>query len=318
MDAVDYVIERVDHGKKDSLVLEFVYLFREVFGKEIAHNFIEWRYFSSPYAGPIMYVARDNSGKLIANYSASAVPMSIDGKVVLSLLSMSTMTHPKYCGKGIFTRLACELYREEKEKFDCIWGFPNANSHASFITKLGWTDLYEVPTKSINFNVISDLKLPKYIVEDDQFSLNYPDQVGLSENISVIKNANYLRWRYRDNPINRYKCFAFTDDGATVKGFAVVKIFGPSLDLLELHGETYEIFDSLLRSVYFYGSKAKKDNLNLWSLPWMKSHPVIERHGAKNALPVTYLAVRGLANKNPALLTCSRNWSIQMGDSDVY
>lgn len=318
MDITGHVIERAEIGEKRSLLYEFAGLFREVFGKEIRTDFIDWRYFSNPYGGPFMYLARNKKGKLIANYSGAPVPLLIDGKAEMSLLSMSTMTHPEYCGRGLFTDLASKLYAEAKNKFACVWGFPNANSHPAFVAKLEWRDIYELPTKSICIPNASRGLQTDSVVADDSFSLDYPDLLDPAARVAVIKNTKYLQWRYRDNPVNKYKCFAFTDDNRSVKGFAVIKLFEASVDIVELHGQTKQILESLLSAVCFYGSQAKLANLNLWVMPWMRSHAIIEKHGAKNSAPITYFGARCLAPETSSLITNPGNWSIQMGDSDVY
>ena len=80
-------------------------LFSLVFKKEMSLDYWKWRFLDNPERMTMIKLMWD--GDLLAgHYALSPMRLLIGDDVVLSGLSMTTMIHPKYFGKGIFTKLA--------------------------------------------------------------------------------------------------------------------------------------------------------------------------------------------------------------------
>lgn len=289
-------------------------LFAQAFSRPIPRGFLTWRYLDNPAGGPLVCVARDE-GMIIGSYSVSPVVLECDGMARPSALSMTTMTHPAHNGKGIFKSLATALYDRMAGEYDLVWGFPNANSHFAFANRLGWGDIYEVPTMMLS---LAGAKADTVeMVRDDGFELAYRP-VKRRERISVRKDRDYLRWRYLANPINRYRTFV-VKDGGEVSSFAVTKVFGECLDLVDLQAGDDEQADLLLRQVVRHAKEEGLEAISTWCPVQSSPHKVLERHGFENRAPITYLGAKSLRPGPEGLDWLDRrNWYIQMGDSDVY
>ena len=289
-------------------------LFTQAFGRRIPEAFLTWRYLDNPAGGPLVCVAREE-GVIIGSYSVSPVVLDCDGEPRPSALSMTTMTHPAHNGKGIFKTLATTLYERMNSTHDLVWGFPNANSHFAFANRLAWGDIYEVPTLTLS---LEKAKVDSVaLVRDDGFERSYR-LVKRRERIAVRKERDYLRWRYLANPINRYRTFVVMD-GGEVSSFAVTKVFGEGLDLVDLQAVEDEQADLLLRQVVRHAKEEGLGAIATWCPVQAGSHKILERHGFENRAPITYFGARPLRTGPEGLDWLDRrNWYIQMGDSDVY
>ncbi len=131
---MDYLIKPFT----EDLIEDFRLLYKEVYGKSIPLEFV-LKKFDSKYLidGYFGYFAYDNS-KPIAFYGVVPVLMRYENQTEIAAQSVNTMTHPKYNGKGLFTKLAELTYAKmEQSGITFLWGFPNENSAYAFLNKLG-------------------------------------------------------------------------------------------------------------------------------------------------------------------------------------
>ena len=125
-------------------------LFLASFGRPLPPGYLDWRYFDNNQEQLWFSIEMDNFDP-VASYSAFPVDLVVDGTTCRTAMSMTTMTHPNWRGKGLFPKLARELYTEmETAGISAVWGFPNVNSHPQFNGKLGWRDIYEIPTMTLD------------------------------------------------------------------------------------------------------------------------------------------------------------------------
>jgi hypothetical protein len=298
---------------------DLLVLFEESFDRKIERSFFDWRYFNNPRNKLLFSVDRMDE-VLIASYSASPVMLSKSGVKALTALSMTTMTHPKARGKGLFPILATELYKEMDENdIGFVWGFPNTNSHRIFKNKLGWKDIYEIPTLMLTLDLSSSKKFTSnaLVSRDDAFNLGYRPQEG-DELIRVYKDNEYLKWRYLDNPINEYQCFVIHNEG-DVGSYVIAKIYAHSIDLVDIQVKNEEECGVILSHIirFFYDSGVT--HFSCWAPVHHFVHDILERFGFVNTAPISYFAGKLLTDN-----FINNNWSdysqwyIQMGDSDVY
>jgi len=290
-------------------------LFHKAFGRPVTEDMLRWRYLKNPLNKILADVAHDN-GKIIANYSASPMQMVIDDSVHLAALSMTTMTDPDHGGKGWFTRLAESLYhRMASDGYSMIWGFPNRFSHRGFMARLGWQDVYEIPTMSCKVNP-GHGTTDDELVLDDAFKLEYA-AIPQPARIHVRKDRNYMQWRYAHCPDAEYKNIVIVNDGV-VSSHAVVKVYGDALDVVDFRMSTKEEGRALLAMIMSMAVGRKCQTVNLWAPRHHDMHPLCERAGFVNTSPITYLGFRQLSSGSIGLSTNYSDWFLQMGDSDVY
>lgn len=104
------------------------------------------RYINNPSGRVLSFNAFDGD-KMVAHYACIPTKMVIDGHVSLGMLSMATVTHPDYRGRGLFRMLAGMTYSYGAENgYEFVIGVANANSFPGFI-------------KHLNFKFIAQLEL---------------------------------------------------------------------------------------------------------------------------------------------------------------
>lgn len=301
-------------------------LFKLSFGRELSLDFWKWRFLNNPQKKLMIKLMWDKE-KLVGHYAVSPVTLSIGRENVLSALSMTTMTHPEYGGRGIFTDLAEALYNQEANtsNLKAVWGFPNTNSHYGFIKNLKWQNLEQIPTLTLDCSKLrsSDSSVIKTVAVfcDEHVASKKKSDSAFS--IKVNKSLEYLNWRYSQNPVNKYDVFEATLNGE--KYFAVTKVFSSftdksryEVDLLELaFPANYELLLQLMNAIKEYYTSYNIWKINLWLSLYDDKHILLEKIGFSNMLPITYSGVRVLDN-NFKSLEIAANWAYSMGDSDVY
>jgi GNAT superfamily N-acetyltransferase len=299
-------------------------LFRLSFGQEMPAAFWEWRFLDNPAAprAPLVSLMWDGA-TLAGHYAVSPCTIRLDGRDERAALSMTTMTHPDYRGRGIFTELASSVYREMSEQgSELVFGFPNEASHASFIRQLAWNDVYEIPMLAMAVEAMAEEG--EHVTTIDRFSdsdLLFAAAALSGYDAYVRRDAAYLNWRYVDHPVSRYTRYAYRGPGGV--GYAVCKIHATSssreCDLVDLVTNGREPTDALIRQTNRFAREQGADRINLWL---NRSHPqfaLLERGGFVHGAPVTWFGYRGLG-RSAALprLRWFDAWYLTMGDSDVY
>lgn len=302
-------------------------LFKEVFHKEMPMDYWQWRFMQNPIRKTFIKLMWHDD-KLVGHYAVCPVYLLVDGEQTLTGLSMTTMTHPDYNGKGIFSKLANSLYADavKLNTLNAVWGFPNINSHAGFIKNLGWTDLPVIPNFSLPITEQRYLKSTNSQFGITQ-SFTQKHELAyklLSQNfaVNVLKDSSYLNWRYINNPTNNYTIFEFDDQSLAY--FAITKMYENNLNQKEIDivefvvPDDYGIILDFLAFVLNYYQPSKIRKVNLWLPLYDKRHLILEKLGFQNSLPITYMGLRCFnAKQENKLLNC-KNWFFSMGDSDVY
>lgn len=299
---------------------EFQKLFKDCFNREITREFLIWRYINNPINEMFVNVALENN-KVIANYSVSPFKLSINGSIEKAALSMTTMTHPNFRKRGIFIKLAGELYEKmEKSNYKVVIGFPNNNSHIIFVNKLRWKNIYEIPTMKLDLLKLKDFNIYNNfnIINDKDFSLNYSKLIsGNNNKIKLYKNLEYLKWRYRDSPINKYDNYALVKNGDVVSSIVIKKFNHYEIDIVDINSLNDFYTKELLSLIIRKGKNENIKNINMWCQLDDSMHSIAENIGFSNHEPISYFGIRTLKEQSGYISDYS-NWHIQMGDSDVY
>ncbi len=134
-------------------------LFEITFGRFMRQDVWQWRFQNNPAGKHYIKLMWEND-KLVGHYAVSPFYMNIDSGLYQASLSMTTMTHPDYNGRGFFKILATELYKTLHEQYDIklVMGYPNKNSHYGFIKNLQWKDLAVVHHLVLNTSCLKRSK----------------------------------------------------------------------------------------------------------------------------------------------------------------
>ena len=130
--------------------------------------------------------------------------------------AVDTATHPNHQGKGIFKKLTLQALEEIQQKGDCfVFNTPNDQSRPGYL-KMGWQEVGKiklalVPTFFYVIHFLFSKKKVKSSITDlelqtlcDMHNLNL-----VAKNVLFTpKSAQYLKWRYEENPLQDYIIYA--------------------------------------------------------------------------------------------------------------
>ncbi len=306
--------------------IAIVRLFELVFKRPYSIEQWQWRFTLNP-AGNYKIAMMWDGDVMAGHYAVSPVDMLLDGQPMKTALSLTTMTHPDYGGRGIFKQLASFLYDhlEQKEGYELIWGFPNTNSHYGFIKNLGWHDISAVHTMAVDPSNVRSANAIE-MLRVDTFT---PEMAALLRNaaanrVAVVRDQAYLNWRIFNKPASHYDVWVA---GSTVEPEAVIitKAYLVNEDTIDLNIIDWGCRDLNQFSAYLTSIVRQKRNhstqirrITLWGNLWQtQTYGALERIGFTPQAPITYLAGRAstpLANNALDM----RNWHLSFIDSDVY
>lgn len=301
-------------------------LFEKVFKQPYSLDLWQWRFEENPYGNRKIMLMWDND-LLVGQYAVSPVNMVIKGENIKTALSLATMTHPEYEGKGVFKNLAKSLYSKLKEEgYQSVWGFPNNNSHGGFVNSLGWKNIAVQHSLGIHYNSIKNSEIISQFDKFEIFEFNKLHQdfiVSLSNNFETLrinKSVDYLNWRYCEKPLVTYHKYF-----GNVGGFdflIIVKVYNEkssnnmTLNILELYIENYSVLPSILNNIVKL-LEVNINYINIWKNLFDIDHSKLERLGFTVCNPQTYLGILPL-NDGFQEVCSYQYWNINMGDSDVF
>ncbi|MDT0689826.1 GNAT family N-acetyltransferase [Salegentibacter sp. F188] len=177
-----------------------------------------WRFkhINNPFGRSLVLVAIEEN-KIIGVRAFMRWQWQKGDKIHITFRAVDTATHPEHQGKGVFKKLtlqAIELAKQEGGHF--IFNTPNQLSLPGYL-KMGWEKVDKLkvqiqPTFPLNW---LSQKTTNY---DTEININFQDIKNLCHSINTNKSkidkyftpksAEYLRWRYEDNPLQKYEVIA--------------------------------------------------------------------------------------------------------------
>lgn len=291
-----------------------------------SEQFMQWQYYDNPSGVAKSWVAKHN-GNVIANYTAIPHQLKLNNKLEKSWRVQDVITHPDYRGLGLYSLLSdsANEFLQSKE-FPLNFTFPNENSHSVFI-KRNWINPNRIPlwilvepenaiTPSLNIEV---QPLSEFTHNDESIWKNYCD----SRTIAVERSANFLNWRYIQNPRGGYSPFRLTDGDKSA--ICVIKSYENPKGEKYAHLMDYFFEDEFRfeEIINFFLLFSKEKNIKL-SSTWSQPNSEISRCLSENNFKLDVQLTRWhVLNINSHELNRSdvidfSNWHISMGDSDVF
>jgi GNAT superfamily N-acetyltransferase len=260
-----------------------VELFLAVYGRHMGHGESSahwaWEFRDSPF-GPAEIELAIAGGRIVGQYAVVPRRLS-DGS--WAALSLDTMTHPEFQGKGIFTRTASVVYERLRDRgFRFVYGFPNENSVSGFVKRLEWrvpgrgrVELRLIagsrsrPLRALGVGVrrmadallVTERSDPTASVREGTAIPEGYDalwsRTKASYGLCVDRDAAYAAWRYLRRPGTEYRMFG-ASRGDELTGMLVTQqsqIRGMSvLFVCELLAETSAVGEALLRAAVDAGA----------------------------------------------------------------
>jgi hypothetical protein len=308
-------IEKYKQGD-EKYILE---LFNLAFGKEMTPEYWNWRFKNNPFGqDPMIHLMWDGQ-KLVGHYAVSPIEMVINGEIHKTALSMTTMTHPEYGGRGIFSQLAQSLYDELKNEhnYTMVWGFPNNNSHYGFIKNLNWYNITDLPFLVLDVKNLKNIDIEQYKLHE-----NFSKESALPLNVSskklkINKTLDYLQWRYINNPAANYNILTLDGEDAVIVYKVISSGMGTEADIMEINfNNDLNLLLKLLNAVLREENNAVI-KFNIWSSLFSDDYPILEKCNFIHQAPLTYLGATSF-DSSKSVIEDYRNWDMGFGYSDVF
>lgn len=297
-------------------------VFEMCFNRKMTYNYWKWRYADNIYFKDNVINLAWDGNRLAGHYALSPTHIYINGVRYNSGLSMTTMTAPDYRGRGLFTQLARDLYKNNGQSIDIIYGVPNQNSVKGFIEKLDFKLISEIP--------MLECKVPEekfsvdkrcLIIEsfDDRFDELFEKKLK-EYKVITSRNSDYLNWRFCKNPENKYQIHAYIEDNK-ILGYLVTKVYsgngtrtGDIVDILVTSGI---ILNKLLCFAFTTFQSEKVSTINTWFND-KDLFITMEDSGFYNNGSKFNFIVRNNSNKCSNEIFDFNNWYITMSDIDIF
>ncbi len=232
---------------------QIIDLFERTFGRSMgpteSSRHWEWEFRGNP-SGKLAILLAESGGRLAAQYAVLPLAVQIDGRAREAALSLDTATDASFRGRGLFPRLARQLYSELGDQgYAAVFGFPNEQSAPSFFKKLDWVELAPFPlllkplrgavsrlmrSRGAPGRAVAPLAegvaalwrrgpraIPRGLgVEEVRAFPSETDQLweraGRGKRISVVRDQHYLNWRYVARPESTYRIHLVRETGRLV------------------------------------------------------------------------------------------------------
>lgn len=179
-----------------------------------------FKHVDNPFGKSLVYVAEED-GVIVGVRAFMRWEWKLGDKSYSAFRAVDTATHPDHQGKGIFKKLTLKAVETAVERGDnFIFNTPNDQSRPGYL-KMGWkaVDKLNVGLKPA-FNSFWKFshQIPSY---DTKLDANFEDIESLCEiwnenlraknSLYTPKSASFLKWRYEENPLQKYEVIATND-----------------------------------------------------------------------------------------------------------
>ena len=296
-------------------------LFRETFKKDMTEEYWRWRYQDNPDINENLINLAWDGGILAGHYALSSVKLYVNNTQLNAALSMTTMTNPKYQGKGLFTTLADGLLGSSS--LDVVFGVPNEHSIRGFINRLGFKLIKDIPMLELDLALIDGFYEGdecKTITHFDNSFDTFFEEICKKYYAITSRNKDRMNWRFVDNPQNEYTISVFAE-GNRIRGYIITKKF---VQLGELRADIVDIIVSdkiVLGELFDYSLSMLKSEgvskVNMWFSDG-DLYPVVYKTGFRETGQTFHFIIKDNREEKDEMLYNFNNWYITMGDIDLF
>jgi len=298
-------------------------LFALCFSKDLSHEEWAWKYKDSPWASTAVIAVDGDS--IVAHYGGLGTKFYYKGKTFDVFQPCDVMTRPNYRARifskrGAMIRAGENFY--EVNHMDFAFGFPSER-HAILGTKqLGYTkhDYVSVLHKRVSrFMHIGNplLKIEKGWdhIKGSEIDCLW-NETKDSQGLSIMKNSNYIFWRYKHNPVKRYEPLIVRGRyKKTPKAFAVFSVNETELSILDFFCVQKFDIRILLRLFENVAVKHGLQSINLWVNPNEEVFRDLIDYGFTQKKGMPYIFK--IMNNEIDSVFLFENYNYGMGDYDV-
>lgn len=337
-------------------------LFKATFDRNGSARTIEhltWQYVRNPTGKLFVELALPvgDTSRAAAVYSVMPVFVRLNGQVLLGAQSLDTLTDAEFRGKGLFVKMAQNVFGKcEREGVAWVYGFPNASSAPGFFRRLGWTRLDPVPflvrplranyflrrisalsslasrVPSLPLGPLRRPSLPRSVEirPVTQFDSSFDElweRFAHGVGAAVHRDALYLEWRLFRKPGQKYRVLALRENSRLI-AFCAFDVqekhggrIGYVLELLHDPGRA-DVAQKLLQEAIVEMAAEGAEVVLAWCLPHSPNYRPYRANGfwplPERLRPIElHVGVRPLAAPPEANLGNRRNWYLSYLDSDT-
>lgn len=258
----------------------------------------QWQFVQIP-CGSICRVALD--GDNLAGFGALlGFDALVDGQAQMVYEGAEFVVAKPYRGRGVFSRLAGDLYRSIEGRFS-TYAFASPMSFCVYRSRLkhrfcgrfpywiGFTDIAELGRRKAGAvggaagSALAFLGL-KTVKEGRRYEIrrlasfgdewkSIGNRVG-EDRFHLLKDQRYLNWRYFDHPFNRYTIIG-AYRGSEPSGYAVTK----GQDIIDLRHQDNDTMGALLNEIVVRGRQAGTLSVNTYLATGPEERRILRRHG---------------------------------------
>jgi hypothetical protein len=236
-----------------------------------------WKFTSqNPSGKSFIWVIEDNN-RLIAHFAAVPYRLKVFNEEFTVSHSIGALVEERYQNRGLMKFTGDKLFDElARNNIPFTYGFPNKRSYLLHKRYMGYTDLIEFDEWKIGKDTI-DKKINDYkelsdfrkIREFDEKADNLWELCRSKYKVIVVRNKDYLNWRYIKRPDREYYSFGLYD-GNQLKGYTVLKLYqtdkflrGHILDIFADYDDR-DTFSKLVEGSLGFFRDQKVDEITCW------------------------------------------------------
>ncbi len=179
-----------------------------------------FKHLENPFGNSMVFIAEEDN-KIIGVRAFMRWKWQLNDKEFESFRAVDTATHPEYQGKGIFKKLTMKAVEEAKLNGDYfIFNTPNDQSRPGYL-KMGWEAVNKLKValkpayysfwkiNNNNFSYAVSVNCERLAIQNLCTSWNR--KLQLNQTLFTPKSESFLKWRYEENPLQKYEVIARED-----------------------------------------------------------------------------------------------------------
>ncbi|MFV9482456.1 GNAT family N-acetyltransferase [Christiangramia sp. ASW11-125] len=306
--------------KKD--IPEIVSVLKASLGEKhliLSEDIWRFKHLDNPFGESITLLAVENN-KIVGVRAFMKWQWAQSKKIYSALRAVDTATHPEHQGKGIFKKLtlaAVEVATNAGDNF--IFNTPNDLSRPGYL-KMGWQPVGKISVGvKPSFSFLKFKKIPDYYSIQKNvttFEINclcdkWNEILSMSNSYFTPKSAEFLSWRYENNPLQEYKVIC--EDSYYIAGYIKKRGNLKELRIAEFIFDEKMVTSKDLRRII---SKFQK-NLSTHLISF--SPELLKLRGKKgNFGPLLVLNELNLSSHEKTDLIDISNWKNSIGDLELF